>query len=295
MGQLGDDRMKRHGARYAEEFAFDEGLFRQYYLLHLRPHERRTGGNLTTRGIGLLLFGGFIGLLLFSSGSAAEVVGLASSDARARDGLVLFLVFSLLGALDLALGIWHLRGRRPRWDDPSWRWRVDESFGAIRRGDPQPGWNLLDGCLPTGRSPYSSEVESRSPLFIGALSWGAGSGSWHDCDLWLPGRAGRFDPADPAPNAPHEAAFSVRLGDAGPERGSGSEGPWGWEEVHDLLEGRRFPDVAVLRSKNRGEMVLLKDGFGAPWPEVRRYVEGMMDAHRPQGRLAGMLKRRGRE
>lgn len=51
--------------------------------------------------------------------------------------------------------------------------------------------------------------------------------------------------------------------------------------------------MAVLRSERLGETLLLKGGFGAPWGEVRAYIEGAIRRSRPRRRIGGAIRRAG--
>lgn len=52
-----------------------------------------------------------------------------------------------------------------------------------------------------------------------------------------------------------------------------------WSESFDYDEATFYRYFAVLRSERLGETLLLKGGFGAPWGEVRAYIEGAIDRY----------------
>lgn len=256
---------------YEQEFTFDEALFRQYYLLRLRPHERATGARL----LGMALIGFFlVAVMLFSFRWKAEDDSLDSFNpmvpstwgmpAEGLDGQVtaIAVLFLVLGLLYAGMAVWYFHGRRPDWSRPKWRWHVDRGFAAVR----EEGCDVL----------YDRDLVTEGGFLWLIASFVSMNETWDNCNVTLSTFPGGWD-GTCRPNAPYEAPLAVRVW---PDRlelgGPGGSRSIPWEEAFDLLEGRRFPDVAVLRSERCGEAVLLKGGFGAPWEEVRRYIEGRM-------------------
>lgn len=54
-----------------------------------------------------------------------------------------------------------------------------------------------------------------------------------------------------------------------------------WSEMYDLLEDCGDAGIAILRSKKQGEILLLKDGFDAPWISVKKYILSAIRRNRP--------------
>lgn len=250
---------------YEERFVFDEAVFRDYYLLHLRPHERSMGSKFIAAGGCGVALAAFI-LFAFSLAAADAASFNPMNPAtygmpmRGVDAPMLALVaFCLLTGIPMiCLGAWYLRGRRPDWGQGAWRRRVGLSFQAIEEGG--------------GDRPYCRRIEMGvSMLSLLTTSQSLGD-TWDDKDIYLRSIASLPEPAAGC-REPYGAAASVCLhGDRVEASLAGHAREVPYAEVGDILEHRRFPDVAILRGKRCGEVALLKHGFGAPWPEVRSFI-----------------------
>ncbi|OUO91545.1 hypothetical protein B5F40_03695 [Gordonibacter sp. An230] len=233
---------------FEQRFVFDEHLFRRYYLLHLRPHEKGMGPSLNPfdpRACGARI-----------DGAASALLALACASI-------------LVGLLEVLLGLWYVRGRRPNWESRAWKARVGKSFESVKAGS--------HSC------PYDPCIESKVSflsLFVQPQSIGD---SWADEDLFLPPWGLGSNVPDPRAGVPCEVVFSVRLFSDRVEKGESASFPY--SAIHDVLEHRRFPDIAIIRSREFGETLLLKDGFGSSsWEEVRGFIEERMGNSEGRGR-----------
>lgn len=261
---------------FEQEFVFDEHLFRQYYLLHLRPHEKGLGLKFLSAGFCGLSIGGIVlALFWLSSGESSfnpfdpQAYGAPIGGAA---GVLLALACAALlaGLSEVLLGIWYIRGRRPNWESRAWRARVSKSFESVKAGS--------QSC------PYDPCIESRVSFLSLLIQPQSIGDSWADGGLFLPPWGLRSDMPDPRMDVPCEIIFSVRLLSDRVEKGGAVAFPY--SAIHDVLEHRRFPDVAIIRSEEFGETLLLKDGFGSSsWEEVRGFIEE---------RVRGLEKGKGR-
>ncbi|ERL06182.1 hypothetical protein [Olsenella profusa] len=266
-------------AVWSESFDYDEATFYRYFAVHMGPHAGRMAGDLASNGGAYLLialpFLVPMGATLSRARVAtpADLVGFLASDRVAAAAMAIG-ALELLAALLCAVGVARaLRGAHPDPSSPAWRARARLSLAWVASG--------------RGGSPYDPAIEEH-PWWAGVLALRAGRERWHDRYL-VPARV-----APPGGDGP--AAGSVPLSAAvcadGVRRGpSGELVPW--SEVHDLLEDGDPGGVAVLRSERLGETLLLKGGFGAPWGEVRAYIEGAIRRSRPRRRIGGAIRRAG--
>lgn len=48
----------------------------------------------------------------------------------------------------------------------------------------------------------------------------------------------------------------------------------GYDKVYDIIEHKEYPDLAIIRSVNEGELVVRKDSFNdASWDSVKAFIE----------------------
>ena len=259
-------------------FAFDEAAFRECFELRFRPHDRPTGWRLAS-----------LGLLSLSLGAsfAAALAWLRAPDAAAAaegggaDPLLAVLVPLVLAwcaawARVAVFGVWLARGRRrPRWGAARWEARTELSFRA-----------LADG--PTLK-PVSESADRLLPA-LGGAGWSDAPWAY---DL-LPGLLPRFsrEELEPGSPAPRLAWFEARFHADRVETGRPGEGAasFDYSEVFDIVEDRRFPDLAIIRmGDERSEVVVRPSAFeGASWEEVKALVG------KANGRVALRSARAGR-
>ena len=265
-------------AVWSESFDYDEATFYRYFAVHMGPHASRMAGDLASHGGAYLLIALPFLVPMGATHSRARVstpaglVGFLASDRIAAAAMAIG-ALELLAALLCAAGaVRALRGARPDPSSPDWRGRARLSLAWVAAG--------------RGGSPYDPAIEEH-PWWAGVLAFRYGGGRWHDRYL-VPARVappGGGPAAGPVPLSAAVCADGVRRGP------SGELVPW--SEVHDLLEDGDPGGVAVLRSERLGETLLLKGGFGAPWGEVRAYIEGAIGRARPRRGAGGGIRRAG--
>lgn len=125
---------------FQNSFVFDEKTFRDYYELHLRPHDKGNGRASVAMGIAHSLVGGlwFSSLLItLLDGAPLFVAGGVNTEAL-RDLPMIFIV-GLYFATGLSLLIFGVRllvrPRRPKWDTVEWMSKTDASFKLMKEGD----------------------------------------------------------------------------------------------------------------------------------------------------------------
>lgn len=268
-------------AVWSESFDYDEATFYRYFAVHMGPHASRMAGDLASHGGAYLLIALPFLVPMGATLSRARVdtpaglAGFLASDRVAAAAMAIG-ALELLAALLCAAGVARaLRGARPDPSSPAWRGRARLSLAWVAAG--------------RGGSPYDPAIEEH-PWWAGVLAFRSGGGRWHDRYL-VPARVAPPS-GDGGRERPRPVPLSAAVCADGVRRGpSGELVPW--SEVHDLLEDGDPGGVAVLRSERLGETLLLKGGFGAPWGEVRAYIEGAIRRSRPRRGAGDGIRRAG--
>ncbi|MDP9859161.1 hypothetical protein J2S71_000857 [Olsenella profusa DSM 13989] len=265
------------GAVWSESFDYDEATFYRYFAVHMGPHEASLASDLLGQAVVYLLLtavlyvGPIVGL---AAGRSIQAVMGDMVGALGVPLLLFFVVVLVDGVACLVLGVRALRGCRPDPSSPDWRERARLSLAWVAAG--------------RGGSPYDPAIEKVFDFRYRLLLVRGFGDDWYDDYRFLrglpSGDGGRERPR-PVPLSAAVCADGVRRGP------SGELVPW--SEVHDLLEDGDPGGVAVLRSERLGETLLLKGGFGAPWGEVRAYIEGAIRRSRPRRRIGGAIRRAG--
>ncbi|WP_087193031.1 hypothetical protein [Gordonibacter sp. An230] len=252
-------------------FAFDEAAFREYYELRFRPHDRPSGWKFMWLGLVALAIGVFLGILVWP-GVLHVVEALRSGAEVDVPTVVLLLYLSAWCAAYSWVTVYGFRLwrglRHPRWGAPRWEARTELSFRALADG---PTWR------PVSERSYRSLLAG--PFVLATLAWA--DAEWHDEPYAfdsVPGLLPRFseDELRPSSPAPREARFEARFYRGSLSKGSGGgAAAFAYSEVFDIVEDRRFPDLAVIRMKDeRSEVVVRPSAFeGASWEEVKALVK----------------------
>ena len=253
-------------------FAFDEAAFREYYELRFRPHDRPSGWKFMWLGlVALAPVGAFLAFLAWPDGP--DVVGALLSGADVGlPTVVLLLYLSAWCAAYSWVAVYGFRLwrglRRPRWGTPRWEARTELSFRALADG---PTWK------PVSERAYRSLLAG--PFVLATLAWA--DAEWHDEPYAfdsVPGLLPRFsrEELEPGSPAPRLAWFEARFHADRVEKGRPGEGAasFDYSEVFDIVEDRRFPDLAIIRmGDERSEVVVRPSAFeGASWEEVKALV-----------------------
>lgn len=257
---------------YRNVFSFDEESFRAYYELHLRPHDKGTGKACISMGIGYgFVFGimtvAAFGVIVFQT----PLIFMGGLNIAALDEFLSFLVCAALFCFSVWMvgyGVFLLRRpRKPKWDNDSWRAKTEKCFRCMKAG-------------PT-ISPVSLGVESYMNLLYLFIVLPAATYEWGEEPRFFavfPGLKPRHakELIDPEQSCvPYEVSFEARFFNDRIEKGSHGEVFCdGYDEVYDIVEDMRFPNLAIIRSVNEGELVIRKDAFGDDsWEKVKRFIE----------------------
>ena len=269
-------------------FAFDEAAFRECFELRFRPHDRPSGWKFMWLGlVALAPVGAFLAFLAWPDGP--DVVGALLSGADVGlPTVVLLLYLSAWCAAYSWVAVYGFRLwrglRRPRWGTPRWEARTELSFRALAEG---PTWK------PVSERAYRSLLAG--PFVLATLAWA--DAEWHDEPYAfdsVPGLLPRFsrEELEPGSPAPRLAWFEARFHADRVEKGRPGEGAasFDYSEVFDIVEDRRFPDLAIIRmGDERSEVVVRPSAFeGASWEEVKALVG------KANGRVALRSARAGR-
>lgn len=261
---------------FRNTFVFDEETFQEYYCLHLRPHDKGTGRACIGSGLAMLFFIGFM-LFLLSLGSPSLPKTLDPTfwSKSEMAGLEMLLVLSFLAVVYgpiLGYGVYLLsRPRIPRWGNAEWRSKTERCFRSLKQG-------------PTN-SPTALGVEFfKNPLYpfialqVASYSWGE-KPRFFRFYPWMSFKHPEelLDPEHSC--APYEVSFEARFFEDRIEKGSQAEVFCdSYNKVYDIVEDKRFPHLAIIRSVDRGELVVRKDAFeGASWKKVKRFIERRKD------------------
>lgn len=257
---------------WSESFTYNEELFYRYFALHLRPHEKRMGHDLLQHSVVYLLFSLpvlWVEVAGIRSAGTGGAMGWLSSHPVFIVGVVLFLV-GIFGTVE---GVRAFLGISPSTSSAHWRERAALSL-AWASANPD-------------KSPYDPNIEIR-PQWVVPIAWRAGATHWYD-DYLVPRRL----EASGEPGAsPSEVHMSVLVCEDGVRRGP-NHVLCPWSEMYDLLEDCGDAGIAILRSKKQGEILLLKDGFDAPWISVKKYILSAIRRNRPAERPFDGLRKVG--
>lgn len=262
------------------DFEFDEETWREYVRLAFRAHEREDGRRLAVAGLLASLPCGAIFAIsagaLCSGGKDVSWVFVVLFGFLAARGIV-----AVVYGTCLWLGL-----RKPDWNSPAWRARSEVQFSRLREHQldtplsppRKPGWDTYSDywVVDTAYIPWLFEFSRWYPAMTTCSKWDY---------LW--GYGGRQIKRDlPEPTDTPLSPVSFSCGFEANRILKGSSGVVfadDYAEIHDVLEWRRCPHVAILRACEVlpgppgysifRELVVRKDALSAEeWAEVRRRV-----------------------
>lgn len=252
------------------DFDFDDEALHSYYELHLRPHDRGAGWRrFWISALGLLPMTALSYVAL--QGVAEALVGRLppSPDALALplEISVFFLAWEipLIGILIYSIVL--MRGRHPDWGSREWQAKSDAMFRHLASGDTA--------------NPIDPSVEKTSFLLDSSFLCAKGlltlGDSWYDTRVSFRHLSWRFvrDRAE-RPTASHNVPFSARFYADRIEKGShGAVFARSYRDVFDVVEDKRYPDWAIVRSSDRVSHLVVKKSalLGASWDEVKARIK----------------------
>lgn len=260
---------KRQEPLTTNRFSFEEIYFRRYYELHLRPHDKHTGW----KSFWWFLIVTFV-LLFFLCLISFDLIALFGSEndyakTRYASGIPLLAVLLPLVALSVFCLVYSIRlmaGRMPKWEGKRWRAKTELVFRHLGAGK-------SDTVLPPN-------IEFKmSPMFVlnGPVSF---FDSWYDEGIYfdlIPYLYPRYgdDILDPQKQrTPYKVAFEAHFYPDRIEKGRHREVfVSSYSDVHSIVEDKRYPELAIIRSKQKCELVILKNDFDVgTWEDVKAFL-----------------------
>lgn len=259
-------------------FSFDEATFRKFFELYYRPHDDASGWKFMW-GFFFVLLIWF--LLFWFALDPFGICGPTLVDQWRTHGPHRESYFGLFCASMVAIPLasWGVvygfrmwRGlRHPHWGTPRWEARTNAAYRLLAEGP--------------SKSPLPTRfLNSWSPMFIMSIAWYGCT--WDDMPLFydeIPGLWPLISMIDPRRNEGPPlrlASFEVRFYPNHLEKGSKTSGiAYRYEDVFDVVEDKKLPDLAIIRIKDMVSEVVVRPSAlrGESWEEVKARIRSKSD------------------
>lgn len=278
-----------------QEFDFDYATFQRYLRLAWRPHDLWGGLYLVLWDGPFAAFFSFLSISCLAplpqavqsaaAGAALRAFGLASPEDWPLIPLMLLALalfvlaaWSLVGvALAGAAGVLGIR--QPRWHAVWCRIGMAHCLAKLRHTEtasPDAGWRPIS--VATAMSPRLPKTGRRKPywklsgfqeLFQGLLGW-AREPRMYDTHPW----EGTMPPAPTVEELERtfHITFRAAFFEDRIEKGRGSVFAARYDDIHDIIEWRRIPNLAVIRLKGGAGELLVRTDLMEPatWQRIKK-------------------------
>lgn len=256
-------------------FDFNEDMFRSYYQLRMRPHERSAGFKIAIAAfINLIPLVALFAIIIVGiqrvsgqNGEYAEMMRMGAAVLMPILGVIsIAAFFVIIYGIRSALGL-----RQPRWGSSRWNARTKMVFDALLEGE------TAKPAIP-GTYSWTSPIRT---FFLPCIYLAWIGASWHNEPLFYdatPGLIPRFSKENLAlseKQAPYCVRFEVRFYEDHFEKGSlNSPVSFYYHEVFDVLEDNRFPNLAIIRINDKeSEVVVDKYAFNqGSWAKAQKLL-----------------------